>query len=87
MLLDGRVGENLIVFGLIHIIIRKRYLNPWFGTTQGLDDTTLTVEAQLVFQDQIENFVYVCIITGATVFHLLMLQIYVNSEIKNIPCV
>ena len=46
MLPDGHVGKSLIVFGLRHIIIRKRYLNPWFGTTQGLDDTTLTAEAQ-----------------------------------------
>ena len=27
------------------------------GPTQGSDDTTLTAEAQLIFQDQIENFV------------------------------
>ena len=53
------------------------------GPTQGLDDTTLSAEAQyfsIIFQDQIENFVLVCIIMGATVFYLLMLQNYVNSK-------
>ena len=53
------------------------------GPTQGLDDTTLSAEAQyfsIIFQDQIENFVLVCIIMGATAFYLLMLQNYVNSK-------
>ena len=53
------------------------------GPTQGLDDTTLSAETQyfsIIFQDQIENFVLVCIIMGATVFYLLMLQNYVNSK-------
>ena len=37
---------------------------------------------QLIFQDQIEDFVQGFIIMGAIVFYLLMLQKYISSKQK-----
>ena len=44
------------------------------GSTQGLDDTTLTAEAQYSINFSRSNR----IIMGATVFYLLILQKYIN---------
>ena len=64
-LLDGRMGKNAIIFGVdmssyLHIDNRKKdILILVKSSTKRLDDTTLIAEAQyqLIFQDQIENFV------------------------------
>ena len=66
-------GKDILILGI--------------GPTQGLDDTMLAAEAQniqLIFQDQIENFVWVFIVMKAIVFYLLMLQTFKarESEIK-----
>ena len=62
---DDSVGKNVIIFGVdltpsVHIDNKKNnILIIKKSLTQGLDDTTLTAEAQfqLIFLDQIENFV------------------------------
>ena len=52
LLTDGRVGKNVIIFGAdmrssVHIDNKKKeILILGEGTTQGLDDTTLTSEAK-----------------------------------------
>ena len=49
---DGSMGKNVIIFGVdmsssVHIDNKKKYfLILGKGPTQGLDDTTLTAEAQ-----------------------------------------
>ena len=51
-LLDGSMGKNIIIFGVdmsssVHIDNKKKdILTLGFGPKQGLDDTTLTAEAQ-----------------------------------------
>ena len=63
-LLDGSMGKNVIMFGVdisssAHIDNKKKdILILGSGPIQGLDDTTLTTEAQysIIFQDQRENF-------------------------------
>ena len=81
-LLEGSMGKKIIIFGVdmsssVHIDNKKKdILILGIGPTQELDDTMLTAEAQysINFQYQIENFVQVCIITGAIVFYSLILQ-------------
>ena len=52
---DGSMGKNVIIFGVdmsssVHIDNKKKdILILAFGQTQGLDDTTSTVEAQYSF--------------------------------------
>ena len=93
------MGKNVVILGVntsssVHIDNKKKdILILGFGPTQGLTDTTLSAETQysINFQDQIENY-NGFIIMGATVFYLLMLEIYINSKqnilkLKNILCV
>ena len=62
---DSSMGKNAIIFEVdmsssVPINNKKKdILMIGKGLTQGLDDTTLTAELniQLIFQDQIENFV------------------------------
>ena len=60
---DGSMGKKVITSGVdmsssVHIDNKKKdILILGFHPTQGFHDTTLTAEAQLIFQDQIENFV------------------------------
>ena len=79
----GSVSKNVIICGVdisstVHIDnMGKDTLILGKGPTQGLDDTTLTVEAQYSvtlsrYQDQTENKVF--IIMGATAFYFLMIQ-------------
>ena len=89
---DSSIGKNVIVFGAdmsssVHIDNKgKDILTLGEGPTQGLDDTTLTAEAKypISFTQswKLENFVYVCIIIGATVFYLLMLHKYASLKQK-----
>ena len=79
-LADGSLGKNVIIFEVdmsssVHIV-NKNKDNSFLGEgpTHGSDDTTLTAEAQYSINFQVENFVWVCIIMGATVFYLLMLK-------------
>ena len=90
-----KLGENVIIFGAdmssyVHVDNKgKDILILGEGLTQGLDDTTLTVEANIPLNlyNQIEDLYLVYVIMEAKLFYLLMLQkIYqfkVNdSEIK-----
>ena len=60
---DGSMGKKVITSGVdmsssVHIDNKKKdILILGFHPTQEFHDTTLTAEAQLIFQDQIENFV------------------------------
>ena len=89
------MGENVIIFGAdmsssVHVDNKgKDILILGEGLTQGLDDTTLTVEANIPLNlyNQIEDLYLVYVIMEAKLSYLLMLQkIYqfkVNdSEIK-----
>ena len=74
----------------VHIDSKKKdILILGNGPTQGLDDTKLTTEAQysIVFPRSNRKF---CIIMGATVSYLLLLQNYINSKQmilkKKYPC-
>ena len=93
------MGKNVVILGVntsssVHIDNKKKdILILGFGPTRGLTDTTLSAETQysINFQDQIENY-NGFIIMGATVFYLLMLEIYINSKqnilkLKNLLCV
>ena len=87
---DGSIGKNIIIFGVdmsssVHIdkkgkdilILRK-------GPTQGLNDTTLTAEAQysINFSRSNRKFGLSLHYNGSNSFYLLMLQKYINSEQK-----
>ena len=63
-------GKEILIFG--------------DGPTQGLDYTTLTTEAKcsINFSQSNRNFIYVCIIMGATALYLLIAQKYTNSKLK-----
>ena len=90
-----KLGEDAIIFGAdmsssVHVDNKgKDILILGEGLTQGLDDTTLTIEANIPLNlyNQIEDLYLVYVIMEATLSYLLMLQkIYqfkVNdSEIK-----
>ena len=87
---DVSSGKNVIIFGAdmsssVHINNKEKdILILGFGPTQGLDNTTLTAEAQysINFSRSQRNFVYVFIMIEATVFILLMLQKYISSKQK-----
>ena len=65
----------------VHIDNKKKHiLILGKVSTQVLDQTTLTAEGQY----QIEHFVQDCIIMGATVFYLLILQKYISSKQKSL---
>ena len=60
----------------MHIDNKKTYiLILAIAPTQGLDDTMLTAEAKY--------FVEACIVMGAAVFYLLMLQKYTKMFLKD----
>ena len=62
---DSSVGKNIVIFGVdmsssVHVDNKKKdILIIGKGPSQGLDNTTLKqkLNIQLIFQDQIENFV------------------------------
>ena len=76
------MGENVIIFGAdmsssVHVDNKgKDILILGEGLTQGLDDTTLTVEANIPLNlyNQIEDLYLVYAIMEATLSYLLMLQ-------------
>ena len=76
------MGENVIIFGAdmsssVHVDNKgKDILILGEGLTQGLDDTTLTVEANIPLNlyNQIEDLYLVYTIMEATLSYLLMLQ-------------
>ena len=76
------MGKNIIIFGAdmsssVHVDNKgKDILILGEGLTQGLDDTTLTVEANIPLNlyNQIEDLYLVYTIMEATLSYLLMLQ-------------
>ena len=76
------MGENVIIFGAdmsssVHVDNKgKDILILGEGLTQGLDDTTLTVEANIPLNlyNQIEDLYLVYVIMEAKLSYLLMLQ-------------
>ena len=82
------MGKNAIIFGVdmsssVHLDNKKKdNLILGKGPTQGLDDTTLTTEAQysINFSRSSRKFCLSLHYNGATVSYLLMLQKYINSK-------
>ena len=66
------------------LIIKKDILSLGKGTTQGLDDTTTTAEAEysIDFTEQGKKFCLFYITVEVTAIYLLMLQEYINSKQK-----
>ena len=66
----------------VHVDNKRKYiLILGEGPTQGLDDTTLTVEAKYInFAQSGKTFVLSLHYNGNSSFLLLMLQKYINSK-------
>ena len=87
---DGSMGKNVIMFGIdmsssVHLNNKgKDILILGKGPTQGLDHTALLAEAQssINFSRSNRKCCLVCVLMGATVLYLLMLQKYINSREK-----
>ena len=93
---DDSVGKNVIIFGVdmsssVHIDNKKKdVLILGKGPQQGLDDTTLTAEAQysINFSRLNRKFSLSMHYKWNKSLYLLMLQKYIGSkQMKNIPCV
>ena len=86
------MGKNGIFLGndvisSVHIDNKGRhFLIPGEGSTQGLDDTTLTAEVTypIDFTQPNEEFILSLHIMEATVPNLLMLQNYISSKQKTL---
>ena len=87
-LTDSSVDKNVISFGVdmsssVHIDNKNKYiLMLCKGTTQGLDNTTLTAEAEyfINFSRPFQVF----IMMEATIFYSLMPQKYINFKQKTL---
>ena len=86
------MGKNVIVFEADMSSYKyidnknKDILIPGEGPTQGLDNTTLTAEENMLFilHSQEKNWYYVCTIIQATVSYFFMLQKYIISKQKTL---
>ena len=100
LLPNGSIGKNLIIFGVdmsssVHIDKKKKDILIFrIGPTQGLDDNTLTAEAQysVTISRSIRKFCLILhynrsitfLFVNATKIHQFKAK---DSEMKNSPCV
>ena len=86
------MGKNVIIFGAdmsssVHIDNKNKHiLIPSEGPKQGLDDTTLAVEAKcsINFIQLGKRFGLSYTVMEATVSYLFMLQKYISSKQKTL---